>query len=367
MTSRGTGTYLQSHMLHVVIMAGGRGERFWPLSRGDRPKQLLALHSERPLLEETLDRVAELVPRERTYIVTSQQLERPIRETISGLRAENLIAEPFGRNTCMAIGLAAAEIGHRDPDGVMLVLSADHRIEPAERLRSILAFGAEIAQSDRALVTIGITPTRAETGYGYIETGEVVEQKGDLLAMKVVGFKEKPEPRQAQIYYYGRKHLWNAGIFVWSVRSIWEALEKHCPVHFQAVARCREHPGDLAVRGESYDAVPDISIDFAVLEKADNVVTIKADLVWDDVGSWLAIDRLRQRDRDGNVMIGDVVALETAESVVYNDAEGIVATLGVSDVVIVRSGPVTLVAHKSRLNQIRSLVQQVGHEHPDLI
>jgi mannose-1-phosphate guanylyltransferase len=354
-------------MLHTVVMAGGRGERFWPLSRGDRPKQLLALSTERPLLQETLDRVTDLVPLERTYIVSGAQLAQPILDVIPELGSDNLLTEPIGRNTCMAIGLAAAEIGRRDPDAVMLVLSADHRIESAHRLREILSFGAELAEREEALVTIGITPSRAETAYGYIETGDVIARKGDLLAMQVVGFTEKPEPRQAQVYYYGRKHLWNAGMFVWPVATIWQALETYCPVHYQALQRCRAHPGDLKVRAESYQGVPDISIDFAVLEKADNVLTIKGDLVWDDVGSWLALDRLRTRDRDGNVVIGDVVHLDSAETIVVNDAEGLIATLGISDLVVVRSGPVTLVAHKSRLNQIRHLVQQVGVEHTDFI
>jgi mannose-1-phosphate guanylyltransferase len=354
-------------MLHTVIMAGGRGERFWPLSRGTRPKQLLALSSDRPLLQETLDRVADLVPLERTYIVTGTQLAEPILRVMPHLKPENLLTEPCGRNTCMAIGLAAAEIGKRDPEAVMLVLSADHRIEPEDRLRDILSFGADLAAREDALVTIGINPTRAETGYGYIETGVVIAQEGDLVAMKVVGFKEKPEPRQAQVYYYGRKHLWNAGMFVWSAGAIWRAIEQYCPVHYQALSRCREHPDDAEVRAQSYAEVPDISIDFAVLEKADNVVTIKADLVWDDVGSWLAIDRMRPRDREGNLVVGRVEALDTAETIIYNEADGLIATLGVSDLVIVRSGPVTLVAHKSRIGQIRNLVGQVGRENPDLI
>ena len=348
-------------------MAGGRGERFWPLSRGDRPKQLLALNSERPLLVETLDRITSLVPLERTYIVTGNHLADPIRRVVPELGPDQILTEPCGRNTCMAIGLAAAEIGHRDPDGVMLVLSSDHRIEPADRLRDILSFGADLAQARDVLVTIGITPTRAETGYGYIETGEPFERKGDLVSLEVAGFKEKPEPRQAQIYYYGRKHLWNAGMFVWSVRSIWKALEMYCPVHFQALQKCRDHPGDLTIRDGGYRDVPDISIDFAVLEKADNVVTIKADLIWDDVGSWLALDRLRRRDAEGNVILGDVVAMDTTETVVFNDTDGVIATLGVSDLVVVRSGPITFVAHKSRLGQIRALVQEVAGDHPDLM
>jgi mannose-1-phosphate guanylyltransferase len=354
-------------MLHTVILAGGRGERFWPLSRQDRPKQLLALNGQRTMLEETIERVIELVPLERTYVVTGSHLTEPVAKALPRLRKENLMAEPCGRNTCMAIGLAAAEIGRHDPDAVMLVLSADHRIEPAERLRSILAFGADLASSEAALVTIGITPSRAETGYGYIEVADTLCTQGDITAFRVAGFKEKPEPRQAQIYYYGRKHLWNAGIFVWSVPVIWRALAQHCPLHFAALEKCREAPGDLAVRKASYDAVPDISIDFAVLEKAENVVTIKADLVWDDVGSWLALDRMRERDHDGNVRAGSVIAVDSTESIIYNDAEGLIATLGISDLVVVRSGPVTFVAHKSRVNQIRNLVQQVQSEYPDLV
>lgn len=354
-------------MLHVVILAGGRGERFWPLSRGDRPKQLLALNSRRSLLAETLDRVAPLVPVERSYVVTGAHLADAILAAMPELKRENLLLEPCGRNTLMAIGLAAAEIGRRDPSGVMLVLSADHRIEPADRLRAILSFGAEIAAADGALVTIGITPSRAETGYGYIELGDIIQRKGDLLAMKVAGFKEKPEPRVAQAYYYGRRHLWNAGIFVWSVEAIWKTLQDLAPVHFAALQKCRETPGEMSIRERSYEQVPEISIDFGVLEKAANVITIKADLVWDDVGSWLALDRMQARDRDGNVVVGEVVRMDTTECVVYNDDGGVIALLGASDLVVVRSGPITFVAHKSKISQIRNLVQQVGLEHPDFL
>lgn len=348
-------------------MAGGRGERFWPLSRGDRPKQLLALNSDRSLLVETIDRVADLVPVERTFIVTGEHLADPIRKAIPDLLPDNILTEPFGRNTCMAVGLAAAEIGRRDPDAVMLVLSADHRIEPEDQLRKILAFGAELAEKEQSLVTIGITPSRAETGYGYIEIGDVVERRGDIVASRVVAFKEKPDPAVAQTYYYGRKHLWNSGMFVWSAKSIWKALEDFCPVHFHALKACRDNPGDLATRKKSYSEVPDISIDIAVLEKAENVITIKGDLLWDDVGSWLAIDRLKSRDRSGNVTVGSVSLMDTVESVVYNEGDGLIATLGVSDLIVVRSGPITLVAHKSRIDQIRALVQQVAHENPDLV
>jgi mannose-1-phosphate guanylyltransferase len=350
-----------------VILAGGRGERFWPLSRGHTPKQLLALYSDKPMLVETIDRVSELVPLERTYIVAGEALSKPIGQALPGLAPEHILGEPSGRNTCMAIGLAAAEIGARDPDGIMLVLSADHRIEPASRLRDILAFGADLAAAEDRLVTIGITPTRAETGYGYIEIGDVVARRGDLVASHVAGFKEKPEPRQAQVYYYGKKHLWNAGIFVWSVRSIWRALEEHCPVHFAALSACRREPGSAACREAAYRQVPDISIDFAVLEKASNVVSIKADLVWDDVGSWLALDRLRDRDHEGNVVVGRSLCVDTAETIIFNEAPGVVATLGVSDLVVVRSGGITFVAHKSRLAQIRNLVQRASVEYPELV
>ena len=354
-------------MLYSVIMAGGRGERFWPLSRGDKPKQLLALNSHKPLLLETIDRVSDLVPLERTYIVAGEALEQPIMKAVPGLARGHVLTEPLGRNTCMAIGLAAAEIGARDPEAVLLVLSADHRIEPAARLREILAFGAELAASEERLVTIGITPTRAETGYGYIEIGEVVARHGELVASNVAGFKEKPEPSQAQVYYYGKRHLWNAGIFVWSARAIWNALERHCPVHFRALSACRKQPGSRACKEAAYAEVPDISIDFAVLEKADNVITIKGDLVWDDVGSWLALDRLRGRDHEGNIKVGDAVSLDTAETIIFNDAPGLIATLGVSDLVVVRSGQITFVAHKSRLGQIRNLIQKVAHDHPDMV
>lgn len=350
-------------MIHGVILAGGRGERFWPLSRQDNPKQLLKLTSDRTMIQETVDRLDGFIPRERVLIVTGQHLRDKILSAVPGMGDNNLLLEPEGKNTCLAIGLAAAHLKARDPDAVMVVLSSDHLITPTEKLISLLKAGAEQAGRGSYLITIGVVPTRAETAYGYIELGDEFGQNDGILIYHVRQFKEKPNPTKAQEYYLDRRHLWNSGIFVWRADAILESIAKFIPeidgcikIYEQNIGKS----GEAAAREKLYCDSVSISIDFAVLEKAPNVLTMKGEIKWDDVGSWLALGRIRQRDRGNNVIMGEVLLDSSYENIVVNNDDGIIVGLGVTDLVIVKAGEIVMVAHKTKVGEIKDLLAKVA-------
>jgi len=352
-------------MIYGVILAGGRGERFWPLSRYEHPKQLLKLTSSRTMIEETIDRFEGFIPKEKVLIVTGTYLKDKILEAVPSLTQDNLLLEPEGKNTCLAVGLAAVHIMAEDPDGVMVVLSSDHLIHPRERLISLLRAGSEEAREGDYLITIGVVPSRAETAYGYIELDEEFALKEGVTFYRVKRFKEKPIPTKAQEYYLDRKHLWNSGMFIWRADAILNAIGKHAPEIHQCLMDYHScmHGSDMQkARGELYSKCANISIDFAVMEKASNVLTIKGDIKWDDVGSWLAMDRIHERDRSSNVCLGDVVVEQSYENIVVNDADGVIACLGASDLVIVRTGEIVMVAHKTRVAEVKDLLARLGDD-----
>ncbi len=347
-------------MDHAVILAGGHGERFWPLSRRSRPKQLLPIIGDKSLIETTIDRIRPDFPPERIWVVTGEQIGPAVRERLTDIPPENILTEPRGNNTCLAIGWSAVEIARRDPDATLVILSADHAIEPAAMLRRLLREGSRLAKSDNTLVIIGINPTRPETGYGYIELGPNFATSDGISSYQVEAFREKPDRTTAQDYYYGRRHLWNAGIFVWTVKSLMQALEAHAPSVYKPLVSYQKSADDkktalLAL----YKTAECISIDVAVLERANNVVVIKADLSWDDVGGWLALSRLRKADVDSNVFVGPVVDIDTFDTTIYNESSDLVAAFGISDLIVVRTGNAILVAHKSRLDEIKRLIEKM--------
>lgn len=350
-------------MIHGVIMAGGKGERFWPLSRAKRPKQFLKLTSDKSMLEETIERVTPLIPFENVRIVAGESMTEHIMSLLPGVTKANVLTEPFGRNTCLAIGFAAVHLLHEDPNAVMVVLSADHLIRPAEKLVQILRDGAALASREERLITIGITPTRPETAYGYIKLGEQFIREGETNVYAVSQFAEKPKAAVAQEYYFSRQYLWNSGMFIWSAKAILNAIAACQPDahrHLLEYGTTIGTPKEAAARKQLYDSAPSISIDYAVLEKANNVLVMKGDIIWDDVGSWNSLERYKDRDSENNVLIGEAIVLETFETTVYNDESGIIACIGLSDLVVVRSENITLVAHKTKASQVKELLAQLS-------
>ena len=346
-------------------MAGGKGERFWPLSRAERPKQFLRLTSERTMLEETIERVRPLIPLENIRVVAGESMTTHILQSVIQIPERHILTEPFGRNTCLAVGLAAVHLIHEDSGAVMVVLSADHLIRPAEKLLKILQDGAAVAAAEERLITIGIVPTRPDTAYGYIKLGEMYKYEGESVVYNVSLFAEKPKATLAQEYYYSRQYLWNSGMFIWSAKAVLKAIgecQPHLAQQLNDYAAAIGTDRETAARLHLYEQAQAISIDYAVLEKARNVLAIKADMVWDDVGSWNALERYKDRDSENNVLVGESIVHDTYETTVYNDAEGLIACIGIADLVVVRSANITLVAHKTKVGEVKELLSKLGQD-----
>jgi mannose-1-phosphate guanylyltransferase len=348
-------------MLHALIMAGGGGTRFWPRSRQKRPKQFLTLTSERTLLQEAFDRIEAQVPATATWVITSAAHQQETARQLPQLEPEHIIGEPCGRDTAACIGLGAALIARQDASAVMLVMPADHRIEPTEEFRRAVHVAAQLAEEHpTALVTFGIRPTYPATGYGYIQRGPEIANRQGILIHRVESFREKPSHDVAERLLASGDYQWNSGIFVWKTATILNALKERQPKLFTAVQRIAaawptaERPA--AFRRE-YEALDRISIDFAVLEQAKDVLTVQAPYQWDDVGSWLALERLHPQDADGNTVLATHCGLNTTSCVLVADAGHLIATVGVRDLLIVQDGDATLVADRRDEGAVKQLVE----------
>lgn len=350
-------------MLHAVIMAGGSGTRFWPKSRADMPKQLLRLFGSRSLLQQTADRVAGVVPAERTLVITNATQAAATREQLPALAAANIIVEPCGRDTAAAIGLTALVLARSDPDGTMFVLPADHLIEPAEEFHRALRAADDLVRHEAsALVTIGVPPTYAATVYGYIHRGERMGEPLGIAAYRAAGFREKPAPELADEYLQSGEYYWNAGIFAWRPRTILEAIQEFQPRLQAALSRIAPTLGTdqaAAVIADEYPRLDKISIDYAVMERARNVQVIEAPFRWDDVGSWQAVARVLGTDAHGNTVVGSHCGVDTKDCIVVSDADRLIATLDVSDLVIVQAGNATLVARRQAEGAVKQLVDEL--------
>jgi mannose-1-phosphate guanylyltransferase len=343
--------------LWTVILAGGVGSRFWPVSTPARPKQLLPLASERPLVRDTVDRIVPLVPEERLRILTGAHLAGPLLSALPELGPGNLLLEPRAAGTAPVLAWAAAELERRDPDAVMVSLHADHVIDPPEAFRALVARAAALAEGHRRLFTIGALPTRAETGYGYIRLGEPLERlEGDAHPERghaVAEFVEKPDRATAERYLASGAYLWNTGLFVWRAADLLDGLERHSPELGELVPVLREGGTE-----EFFSRAPTISIDEALLERSDRVGVVRATFAWDDVGAWDAVARTRAADAHGNVLLGDAYAVESRGSVLYAD-DGPVVAFGVDDLVVVRTAAVTFVAHRERAPELKKLLEHL--------
>lgn len=355
-------------MLHAVIMAGGSGTRFWPQSRRQRPKQLLRLIGSRSMIQATRDRSAGLVDAERTWVVTNAAQADETARQLPELPRENLLIEPCGRNTAPCIGLAAIRLLAIDPEAVMLVMPADHVIQPTERFELAVRGACDVVSRDpEALVLMGALPTHPATGYGYIERGEALAGF-DGNAFAVSSFREKPDRATAEQYVASGRFYWNCGIFVWRADRILGALAKFEPELHARLARLRAAIGtpqwDAALAAE-FPPMKTISIDYAVLERAKHVCVLEAPFDWDDVGSWSALPRLAGADESGNTIDGPFCGIDTRNCIVRTSDGHLVATAGIEDCVIVHTPDATLVARRGDEEALRRLVQKIeeqGHE-----
>ena len=351
--------------LWAVLLAGGSGTRFWPASRKALPKQFLSIAGKRSLLADTAARLGSLVPRERTLVVGSRDHVALVAKALRKLPPENVLAEPVGRNTAAAVAWAAVEIARRDADSVHAVLPSDHVIAPASAFRLALAAAAEDAASTSALVTFGIRPTFAATGYGWIEVGTRIAERRGVAVHEVVRFVEKPEKSRAESFLAGGKHAWNSGMFVWRTDAILAALRAHAPEVVGPIAAA----ADANRVADSYPMLPSVSIDVAVLEKTRSVRVVPVDFSWSDVGSWPALADVVAGDAAGNLVAGGgrLLAEEASGCIAWNRKGELTVLLGVQDLVVVRAGKATLVCPRDRSQDIRKIVARLEKEGPSFL
>lgn len=350
--------------LYAVILAGGRGERFWPQSRVARPKQFLSLFGGRPLIRQAAERLGDLAPADRTYVITSANLVGLTRETLPEVPSGNIIGEPMGRDTAPAVALACGLIRARDPEATVCVFPADALIGDVEGFRRTVEAAALRASGSRSILTIGIPPSYPATGYGYVEAGAVVSE-APVRIRGVVRFVEKPCVQTAERYLEAGGYLWNAGIFIWHVRTMSEALARHAPEAAALAEAVSKTPADRldGVLSRLYPQTPKISIDYAVMEKASNIEVADAAFDWDDVGSWTALPAHFPQDGAGNTVVGDLEALDAEGNIVLSRGR-LTALVGVRDLVVVHAGNATLVCPKERVSEIKKLLSRIA-ERPD--
>ena len=350
--------------LHAVIMAGGSGTRFWPASRSARPKQFLPLAHGMSLLEATIRRVEALAGRERTWIVTNPRQAELCARLLPDFPAAQILIEPEARDTAPCVALAAAAIEAKEPGAVLAVMPADHVITPEAAFHALLRRGQQLAADGTTLVTFGIAPTRAATGYGYIELGAALDA-GTPRAHAVARFREKPDLATAQHFLATGRHLWNSGIFVWTTRALLAAMDQGAPDLAAATRTLLQafQRDDRAAIDTTFRACRKISIDYAVMEKAPRVAVVRAELAWDDVGSFVTLGTVAGHDAAGNVVLGAAggaaVVHEARDCVAYVEGARTIALFGVHDLVVVAVDDAVLVCPKDRAEDLKSLVQKL--------
>lgn len=351
---------------YVVIMAGGKGERFWPASRLAKPKHLLPIVGDKPMLTQTVDRLGSLVPIENVIVITNTEQVPGVREVCPTLPEENIVAEPVGRDTAAAVGLAMLIVKQRSPDASLAMLPADAFIDDNEGFQSALDTAFKAAEAANSLVTIGIQPTEPATGYGYIQRGLATTVIDNRDIFSVRQFKEKPDLETAKGYLQSGEYFWNAGMFVWKVSTISASLEEFTPIlksGLDEIEAGMVAGQDLAMLlAKHYPELEKISVDFAIMEKAKNVVTLAATFDWDDVGAWPAIERHLPADRAGNVKSGDAVFTSSANNIVVAGEDHLIALVGVEDLIVVHTGDATLVCKKDQAQKIKDMVKTLGAE-----
>lgn len=355
-------------MFVPVILAGGSGERFWPLSRRHRPKQFLTLDdSGRSLLQATSDRLAQIAGNAgQVMVVTSTDYRGQVLEQLPEMPIENLLVEPVARDTAPAVLYAALKIAQTQPQAVMGVFPADHRINSLEAFLQVVRRAADVAAQTGRLVTIGVEPTFPATGYGYIQQGELIDPDMELPAYQVSRFTEKPDSQTAQSFLEAGGYSWNSGMFIWKVEAILKAFELYQSELYAQLAQAVRDNGPMrpAVR-DVFPQLHKISIDYAILERSDQVTVIPAEFGWDDMGDWNALERLLKGEGE-NVAVGRHVGLDTGGAILYTTSgDDLIATIGLDDVVVVRASEVTLVVRKDRTQDIKQVVQQLK-AHPEL-
>ncbi|MHB0913792.1 MAG: mannose-1-phosphate guanylyltransferase [Armatimonadota bacterium] len=342
--------------MFAVIMAGGGGTRLWPRSREHYPKQMHALVGAKPLVQETTETLERIVGRGRVYIITNSHHAQSIESIMPGM-AQNILIDPYRRDTAAAIGLAAVYLSRVEPNAVMGVFPSDHYIGSVEEFGRVI-HTAERHAAEGKTVTIGIRPTGPETGYGYIELAEALDDG----AYQVRRFVEKPSRERAEEYCASGNYLWNSGMFVWSVPTILGHFEKHLPETYARLMRIRDAigtPDEETVLHEEYKALDRISIDYGIMEKLDDILVIPGDFGWNDIGSWATVAEIAEKDDDGNSAKAAHIAVDTKNCLIMGTDGKVVATVGIEDLIVVDTDDALLICHKDRAQDVKKIVDKL--------
>lgn len=357
-----------------ILMAGGAGERFWPISRQKRPKQLLQLNTDKPLIQESIERITSIIPKEDVFIITNEMLLEPIRKTLKDFPTENVIPEPRKKNTapCLALacGFVMAKYGNiYKPEEIAFgIFTSDQKIEPIDGFIKTIQTAFHFVENQGYLATIGIIPSRPDTAYGYIEVSENVMQTNSEI-LQVKRFREKPNTKKAKEYLTSGKYFWNSGMFFWRLDTFVEEFNLYNPEISNKIPLISEIFKDrtekplqtsLVELDAIYSNFPEISIDYALMEKSKKIVVVKASFDWDDIGSWDALDRTKPKDDYGNVSLGDNLVLDTKNTIIFNNSANgrvKVATIGVSDFVVVVDEDAVLICPKSQVQKVKKCVE----------
>jgi mannose-1-phosphate guanylyltransferase len=356
---------MASPRIHPVILAGGSGTRFWPLSRSKKPKQLLPLATPQPLIRDTYERAARLAAPGDILVVCGRAHVRAIRRLLPELPPGNMLVEPAARNTAPAIGLAAVVVAAKDPAGILAVLPSDHAVtKPAEFVAAVETAAAAAATG--ALVSIGVTPSRPETGYGYLKVGGAYGK--EPRARECLAFVEKPDRARAEAYLASGDHLWNAGMFAFRADRLLEEIRKHLPACAEVLQAIAPTVGTRAfgrALGAHFPEAPSISIDYGVMEKASDLAVVPAEFGWSDLGSFASLPEVRPADDRGNVAVGDAVLVESRNNVVLGQESRIIALVGVEGLVVVDAGDAILVCPRERAQDVRKVVDRLKERGDD--
>jgi len=351
-------------MNYAVIMAGGIGSRFWPESRRDHPKQFLNVFGDASLIQNTVARLQGFIPPERCLIVTHERYVEQTQEQLPAVPPENILAEPISRNTAPCIAYGATRLMADDPDATMIVLPADHVIRNVKRFHEILEVAIETAQQPDALVTIGITPTHPETGYGYIQFDGDIDPDAPVQAYPVRTFAEKPDLATAERFVDSGDFLWNSGMFIWRADTILGQMKKHLPKAYQAFAEAQDAMGTARERDAvrtAFQESPHISIDYGVMERAESAYVVPGSFGWSDVGDWRAVYEMSEKDEQGNVLRGNTILHDSSRSLVHAE-DRLVVLVGIHDTMVVHTDDATLICHKDSTQKVKQVVEYL-HAH----
>lgn len=343
----------------ALIMAGGKGERFWPRSRKNNPKQFLCLTGDgKTMIQQTVDRILPIVDISDIYIATNAAYKQLVKQQLPNLPDENILCEPIGRNTAPCIGLGAVHIRKKYDDAIMLVLPSDHQIKYRGMFLNVLKEAIKVAEQGKNLVTLGITPNAPETGYGYIKFNPI---KTEGSAFAVDCFVEKPDLAKAKEYIESEEYMWNSGMFMWKTSTILSSIEKHLPEIYKGLMRIEESIGkeeEQEVLNGVFEIMPSESIDYGILEKEDNIYVLPGTFGWDDVGSWLSVERMKPCNDSGNVVEGNAMTVNVKNCIIEGQ-EKLIAVIGVHDLVIVDTKDATLICSKDSTADIKKITENL--------